>query len=85
MRINFVREAHGWWDSESDRAIFDENSTTQTQAFTTHREAFERYLIQRRNRIESGFRYTFTWYPITGAQAVGWQSDPLVEQCGQVA
>jgi hypothetical protein len=66
-RVRFVREVHGWWDNTIGRAVVDEGSTFETEAFTTHREAFEHYCRQRLDRAKAGFQHTFIWHPISGA------------------
>jgi hypothetical protein len=66
-RVCFFREIRGWWDNQTGKAIFDEGSATQTEAYSTYGEAFAHYSRQRILRINRGFTSVHTWHPVSGA------------------
>jgi hypothetical protein len=55
----FVREIHGWWDEEQQKAIYNLTTLSPEEGYPTFEEAHERYLTQRRHRAKGGFVHLF--------------------------
>jgi len=79
-----VREAHGWWDNETGRAMFEE-AQTQSAMFTSYSEALDVFFRRRLVRIGSGFRHSFRWHPISGVPAYHIQVGMEAESPAQTA
>lgn len=66
QRLNVVQETHGWWNTETAKAHFDEDYEPLTETFISFETAVERYCALRVLRARTGFMHSFTWHPLTG-------------------
>ena len=66
-RISVVEEIHGWWDSQTGKLTFDEDFTSEPEAFESFNDAVEKYCAMRLNRARSGFVHSFSWHSFSGA------------------
>lgn len=65
-KTSFVDQRHGWWDNKARTALFDSDSGSLPETFTSFGEALDRFYALRLYRASDGFMHSFTWEGFVG-------------------